>query len=447
MTKIPIFLSILSLAGGSSLNPLNINTAAVQSQPASAAKAHSLTEDARIIANENVAGINFTDLSLAMGQLNWEFQYQDAEGRTFSRYVMASHNFMGGVTEAEADQKLATLGTTNWNDWTNWRVDYAARDGHFVPGTKLGATIAMGNPLRMNQSDIIYYAFEYKNWDNPSVKPVWYRGKLDYRACAHTPDIESRYGMTCKISLDSATNRYNITPAGGTLSYDDEMAQIIRESYLDPLRQQIADLEKRKAAGDESYRNGIDGAEYSLNEARQQIEIMHLTATLADELANLEQRIAQLRQEDTTQPEISQPETDQPGVGDGDDTGNNIQDNDQGDTKDEIQSGVAQLGVDSQAAPKELSSTNNSATTTKQVINKSEENKNLVSSDGSDSDNLRSDIDDRSESESYIEIPDLGKEEPWLKRHPLALLLPVGLIALVIVILVKRHREENEDEI
>lgn len=57
-------------------------------------------------------------------------------------------------------------------------------------------------------------------------------------------------------------------------------------------------------------------------------------------------------------------------------------------------------------------------------------------------------VDDRSgsreEPSSEVEIPNLGDEEPWLKRNLWALLLPVGLVALVVVLLIKRRDEEDE---
>ena len=154
MTKIPVILSILSLVGANSFLPANTNLMAER-------VALEQKSSASVVANQNVAGLNFTELNLAMGQLNWEFQYHDNEGRTFSRYVIASLNFLDGVTEAEADQNLATLGEADWDTWTNWRVDYDARDDRYGEGAKLSANIAWGDPLQFNQSDLIYYAVQY----------------------------------------------------------------------------------------------------------------------------------------------------------------------------------------------------------------------------------------------------------------------------------------------
>ena len=234
MTKIPILLSAISLLGG--VSPLS-DGIITQSTDLSL-KAN----ESSVVANQNVAGLNFTKLNLATGQLDWDFQYQDDEGRVFSRYVMASLNFMGGITEAEADRNLATLGESdNWA-WVNWLTSYDARDGRYTKGESLGATLAWGDMFKNNQSDLVYYAIQYKNWDDPTVEPVWYRGKLDYRSCAHTPNIESTYQSMCQISLDPITNQYVFTPSDGTLSYEDEMAQILRELYLDAVRGLIEGL-------------------------------------------------------------------------------------------------------------------------------------------------------------------------------------------------------------
>lgn len=434
MTKIPIFLSILSLVGGVSTTPLAIQTA----------KTHSSAERPSVVANQNVAGLNFTQLSLAIGQLDWEFQYQDSEGRTFSRYVMATPNFMNGVTEAEADQKLATLGVTDWNDWTNWQDEFAARDGRYGSGTNLSATIAWSDPLHLNQPDLIYYAIEYKNWNDPSVEAVWYRGKLDYRGCAHAPDIETNYGMICQISLDKNTNSYHFTPNSGTLSYEEEMKQIARESYLDSVRQQIEGLEDRKAKGDESYRAEIDSAELALNNAKRHIDDMHLTEALADEVSDLENRIAKLRQEDTTLPnEDKDDEGGNPLPDDGEEdrpvnndsqVGSNISQSNQSNRE----KSVTPNPVISGATPVADSDSNNTAALFNSSAEADQNNQTSESSGG---------IDDHSGAKSNIEVPDLGADSPWLKRHLWVLLLPVGLIGLVIFILVKRRREDEEDEI
>lgn len=434
MTKIPIFLSILSLVGGVSTTPLAIQTA----------KTHSSAERPSVVANQNVAGLNFTQLNLAIGQLDWEFQYQDSEGRTFSRYVMATPNFMKGVTEAEADQKLAMLGITDWNDWTNWQDEFAARDGRYGPGTNLSAAIAWSDPLHLNRPDLIYYAIEYKNWNDPSVEAVWYRGKLDYRGCAHAPDIETNYGMICQISLDKNTNSYHFTPNGGTLSYEEEMKQIARESYLDSVRQQIEGLEDRKARGDESYRAEIDSAELALNNAKRHIDDMHLTEALADEVSDLENRIAKLRQEDTTPPSGDKDnENNDPNPGDGEEdepatnnpqAGANISQSSQGDGE----NSAAPNPVASDAVPAADSDSNNTVALFNSSAEADQNNQTSESSGG---------IDDHSGAKSDIEVPDLGADSPWLKRHLWVLLLPVGLVGLVIFILVKRRREDEEDEI
>ena len=97
MTKIPILLSILGVVGGvsGSLNmDLNNRHSSVSPMPIVASGDVSVQGAApEVIANQNVAGLNFTELSISMGQLKWEFQYEDDQERTFSRYVMASLDF------------------------------------------------------------------------------------------------------------------------------------------------------------------------------------------------------------------------------------------------------------------------------------------------------------------------------------------------------------------
>lgn len=406
-----------------------------------------------VIANQNVAGLNFTELNLAMGQLNWEFQYHDNEGRTFARYVMASLNFLDGVTEAEADQNLATLGEADWENWTNWRDDYNAHDDRYVEGTKLSASIAWGDPLQLNQSDLIYYAVQYKNWNDPSVAPIWYRGKLDYRGCAHDPNLETTYQKTCKIALDPSTNQYIITPSGGKLSYIDEMTQIARDSYLAPVEQQIVGLERRKQDGDEGYRNDIGGVEYALDEAKRLIDAMHMSEQLADEITDLEQRLAELKKQDADSGSGSNSGNENGVVGaPGDDDQDHNQDYSGGDSApatEEADGGVgtgsAGNATSSQVAAESGAIADSSITYRIAKV--------ADSGAGVIIDNTQGKVDyignevggKQVNNNSAIGVPKLDTSEPWLKQHLWVLLLPVGLIGLVIIILVRRRRDDDDE--
>lgn len=440
MTKIPIILSILSLVGANSFLPANTNLMAervVLEQKSSAS----------VAANQNVAGLNFTELNLAMGQLNWEFQYHDNEGRTFSRYVIASLNFLDGVTEAEADQNLATLGEADWDTWTNWRVDYDARDDRYGEGAKLSANIAWGDPLQFNQSDLIYYAVQYKNWNDPSVAPVWYRGKLDYRGCAHDPNLETTYQKTCKIALDSSTNQYIITPSGGKLSYADEMAQIARNSYLTPVEEQIAQLERRKQDGDESYRNSIGGVEYELDEAKRLIDAMHMSEQLSGEITVLEQRLAELKKQDSDSDSDSDSGNDNSAVEKPDNQGNKGDDNlISGETTGNIGTEVGGVGITANSQAVAESETVGQLTMRRNMGDTTSDAE-LIASDGQGKVDYAGDEVGvgQANNKSAIGVPKLGASEPWLKRHLWVLLLPVGLIGLVIIVLVRRRRDDDDE--
>ena len=460
MTKIPILLSILGVVGrvSGSLNmDLNNRHSSVSPMPIVASGDVSVQGAApEVIANQNVAGLNFTELSISMGQLKWEFQYEDDQERTFSRYVMASLDFWNGVTEAQADTALATLGEkSDLATWTNWRTEYTARDGRFTKGTTLSAPIAWGDPLNSNQSDIIYYAIEYKNWNDSTVEPVWYRGKLDYRDCAHAPATE--IDMTCRFSLDPITNLYNVTPTGGTLSYDDEMAQIARESYLDAIRRRVEELERRKENNDESYYAEIEGTEYAFDTAKRNIETMHASDRLADEINELEQRLTALKQIDNTTPD---PDTDQ----DLDtDSGNTIPGPDEvmpdtGDVNshpDETTSGETGPNTGSMFETGGTTSDINNKGVNPGHQNTSRDGANnvhndLVANDEHTNSNTFQEVDDRSgidlNAGPDIEVPNLGDEIPWLRRHLWVLSLPIVTIALVVFILAKR-RDASDDEI
>lgn len=472
MTKIPIFLSILGVAGGV-LGPLTAQVGASQygltsiSEPKETISGSKevisetredggsvRTGDSSVVANQNVAGLNFIELNFGLGQLKWEFQYEDDQGRTFSKYIMTSLDFWRGVTEAQADAALAELGNSDSETWTSWRSTYTARDGRYAKGMKLSAPIAWSDPLNSNQSDLIYYAIEYRNRNDPTVAPVWYRGKIDYRACAHSPNIEA--SGVCYFSLDPVTNLYNITPVGGTLSYDDEMAQLARKSYLDAARKQIGDLERRKQDDDEGYRNGIEGAEYTFNVAKRGVETMHASEKLASEIQDLEQRLAALKQDDSAMPD---PDDSQGSSPDPDTTPNpdttpdsNPEQSDNSSSDPNLGPNSTQnSGSDSKGTVSDAGNTTGSVGNNLDVGGGASEAKGDAPKSPEIASNLlaKEDIDDRSaaspDAGSEVELPKLGNEAPWLKRHLWVLALPIAVIILVIFILVKRNNVEDDE--
>lgn len=459
MTKIPILLSILSLAGNSSAVPAMIDSI---SEPADiGAEVLGLNDVAEgnkatnVITNQGVPGLKFDELELGMGQLSWNFEGPDSEGRTFSRYIMAGLNYQNGATEAEADAALTNLGGSSDGIWTSWKTDFKARENKYVDGKKLFATIAWGNPFELNMPDLIYYAFEFRNWNDSTVEPVWYRGKIDYRSCVHDPGIRAVYGNTCTFSFDAGANRYNITPNGGTLSYEEELIELGREQYLDRVRSEIEELEKRKQDGDEGYRDYIDDANSALTEAKKWIEQIHATEGLAGEITDLEQRIEKLRQTETVPPTTG----DNDENGGGDDNKNDGDDNtgnaggagsaggaDAGSGK--IENNLGELNRGGSEVVGKIAST---ASTGKKVVfhlgNGKTESTESSAKEGSPE--TIGDIDDRSGTDSNqsgeVELPKLGNEEPWLKRNLWVLLLPVVAIGFLILILVKRRRDDEEE--
>jgi len=162
------------------------------------------------------------------------------------RVVLAYRNFEGGISEAEADQQLSTLGVT---DSTAWKMlwDYDAKgvkDLYFYMAPKEGNK---NIPLGENLTDIVYYAVEYGHKTDMGWQDNWWtRGKISYRNCVHSAIFDPET-MICTEESDGSysikTAKYVMVakPEEEVISWDEEWNAILRKRYGEA-RDQLANL-------------------------------------------------------------------------------------------------------------------------------------------------------------------------------------------------------------
>ena len=184
-----------------------------------------------------------------------EIELVPSETRALKRLVVAYYDYERGVTEAEADAGLATLG----EDAAEWAVvfyDEEYRFGEFDhPLLNLsGFEVWIEGEFTENKRDLLYYAAEFGEpelqedgstaWQNT----VWLRGKYDYRSCIHGPDFKpvlpNYIGIPTCSARDVEDGKYIVTAtrggevAEGILTWEEEWRQI----QLERLQEIVAEM-------------------------------------------------------------------------------------------------------------------------------------------------------------------------------------------------------------
>lgn len=184
-----------------------------------------------------------------------EIELVPSETRALKRLVVAYYDYERGVTEAEADAGLATLG----EDAAEWAVvfyDEEYRFGEFDhPLLNLsGFEVWIEGEFTENKRDLLYYAAEFGEpelqedgstaWQNT----VWLRGKYDYRSCIHGPDFKpvlpNYIGIPTCSARDVEDGKYIVTAtwggevAEGILTWEEEWRQI----QLERLREMVVEM-------------------------------------------------------------------------------------------------------------------------------------------------------------------------------------------------------------
>lgn len=169
-----------------------------------------------------------------------------SETRALKRLLLVYYDYEAGVTEAEADAGLATLG----EDTADWAVVLADEEYRFGMETHpllnmSGFEVVVEGKFTDNKRDLLYYAAEFgepklmedgsTSWENT----VWTRGKYDYRTCIHgedfDPNLPNYVGIPTCFAREDGQGKILVTATHGgeisdnVLSWEEEWRQIQAE--------------------------------------------------------------------------------------------------------------------------------------------------------------------------------------------------------------------------
>lgn len=255
MRKTLFLLSTMILASGGIKNAMPVVTSTneqgrvnemaktiLNNDPISGNKLSLLAENGQndeIFLTENDVNSKFNILSVDFKSNQIGVRIYEREGWQIKRVVMAYRNYEGGVTEAEADASLATLGEKDDEKWKGmW--DYDAKGVpslyHYMVPREDGKVVKIGE----NLTDVLYYAVEYgtktsnngTEWENE----WWSRGKINYRNCVHSSVFDPET-MICVNEGDGTygvrTSDYDMIemPVETVISWNEEWNAVQLQRY------------------------------------------------------------------------------------------------------------------------------------------------------------------------------------------------------------------------
>ncbi len=239
-------------------------------------------------------------------------------GLYLHRVVLAYYNYEDGVTEREADARIAELGAEGKLSWGTVVYDFAMNGfpqnsvygGGAMELDENGMAMGSLSLAEVNKSDVLYYAAEFgektgsglaTTWSNST----WARGKIDYRDCIHGSNYVN-YGECKVVHQDGeATAKYwtyGRQPAADVhiMTWDEEW-QGIQKGRLDEVEKQIEKWEKLEDFA-EADENEVAKAETDLDKlkttlAKTEGDGAELLRTRRDDLAA---RLRKLQGKDDT---------------------------------------------------------------------------------------------------------------------------------------------------
>lgn len=250
------------------------------------------------------------------------------------RVVMVYRNYEAGITEEEADEKLASLGVDDSSDWAIKMVD-RENTGQQLVSWNLKAE---NDGVTRNKTDMIYYALMVAHRVENSEGEVswedehWIRGKIDYRNCVHSKVYNLKTSL-CRREVNTATGRMIYRPVARPgynqaaqpedeviMSWEEEWRKI-QEERVAAVRDNLEMLKKSFSQGKEILQQAgeslenldvtlgktenVDDLKYEVKNLKKLLEevkaLMDATDTskLEAELDELRGEIAKLQVENT----------------------------------------------------------------------------------------------------------------------------------------------------
>ncbi len=290
-------------------------------------------------ANGADSRFQITELNLETGKFAYRLAFWDTEGRSMQRTVVATVNYEQGYTESDADTGLELLGIER-PKWVR-NIDDRTYNSGMTGGAFGDFSLTNFNLLKNNRLDILYYAVLFANPNNDMVEPIWIRGKLDYRSCAHSTAISDGLTKICSVRFNNATGKFEITPQGSyvaeeaVLTWEEEKKLIVRE-YLQPVTTKVIELEAKKAQGANITEADISYTKnFQFKKAQDAAKNLQVQDELQCEIDDLALRLENL----TKKNEPTQPEEDK-------NSGNNDNNDKKDDNTDNTDDAAGNIGGD-----------------------------------------------------------------------------------------------------
>lgn len=208
-----------------------------------------------IKANEIATDFIFDRITMSAGRLGLQFNDMQRQDIRLEEVYVATYKYEE-YTTAMVEERLGELGLDRIVDpeWSQTvllstiPVDYGAWGSQSL--------FTSGFPEFLdNRPGILYYAFRVTERDNPD-EPVWYRGKVDYRACIRGETEGEFYDCEGKYNADRTEmvfTRVGMDEMGGEAETWGEVWQKELMNMLSGVRAEIKNWD-----GDEAERKGFE---------------------------------------------------------------------------------------------------------------------------------------------------------------------------------------------
>lgn len=139
------------------------------------------------------------------GEINLEIISPAGKEWQIRRVWFATLDYEGGWTEAEVDKRL--------DEWTELDAEWAKVTkeqplenmslwSFATVLLTIGESKLQYDLTTVNLLDVLYYAAEFEDLEGKEDGPIWVRGKIDYRGCAHAKSfLEGETGL-CVAQID-----------------------------------------------------------------------------------------------------------------------------------------------------------------------------------------------------------------------------------------------------
>lgn len=227
MKKLPILSITTAVAVQAILAPINVNEA--------------FARDVMFVdPNEVYADFWFDEIGAASGKIGFEFNDTQRRDIKLEELFVATYNYEEYTTKM-VEESLSELGTDRVNDPV-WAKTVLLSTSSMDYGTVASKTMFTSQwpDFMNNRPGILYYALKVTE-KNDVEESVWYRGKIDYRACIRSVD-GGVYDCSGALS-DDRTKMIFTRVSGGNASEARTWGEEWQEELIGKMQEILGELE------------------------------------------------------------------------------------------------------------------------------------------------------------------------------------------------------------